>query len=104
MNIKLLLPLLLLALAACAAHLPRPTPMQAELASQRWPGSSLESLKQGRSLYAAKCSGCHVPHRPSQYPAEKWSKIVDEKADRANLSGEEQELILQYLLTVTKLP
>lgn len=94
----------LLSLAACAAHLPRPTPTQAELAARRWPGTSLETLVQARSLYAAKCSGCHVPYHPRKFNQSRWKGILGKMADRSHLTDNEQEQILQYLVAVSEFP
>ena len=94
----------LLSLAACAAHLPRPTLTQAELAAQRWPGASLETLVRARSLYAAKCSGCHVPYHPRKFGQPHWERTLDKMADRSHLTDNEQEQILQYLVAVSEFP
>lgn len=92
----------LLSLAACAAHLPRPTPTQAALAARRWPGTSLETLVQARTLYAAKCSSCHVPYHPGKFKRARWETTLDKMADRSHLTVNEQERILQYLLAVSE--
>jgi cytochrome c5 len=88
--------------AACASTpVPMPTPQQGEAASQRWPGTTLEDLKAGRTLYVERCSGCHSLPVPDAYAADAWPKVIDEMAARAHLAGDDRTRVLRYLVTVS---
>ncbi len=87
-------------LAACAGQLPRPTAPQARWAAQRWPGVTPDALEQNRSLYIAKCSGCHTLRLPSVYSEERWPQILDKMQSRAKITDAEKQQILEYVLSV----
>ncbi len=91
-------------MAACAGHVPYPSLSQRDFALRRWPDVSLESLTQGRSLYIARCSGCHTLKIPQAYPAAKWPKTLDKMAVRSKINDKEKELILRYVLTLAEMP
>ena len=102
---KPLLSTIVLALiAACAGQIPRPTRMQARIASQRWPGVTADALERGRSLYIVRCSGCHTLRLPSADPAERWLPILDKMQKRSKLADSEKEAILRYVLSVNENP
>ncbi|MBM3214453.1 cytochrome c [Candidatus Poribacteria bacterium] len=87
----------ILGVAACAATLPSVT---SEL-SQR-SGLSAESLRRGRSLYVAKCSGCHALYSPSHYAsAEQWRASIAEMSVRSRLSDDEPDVIAAYLIAAS---
>lgn len=75
---------------------PPVTPNMAK-ASKR-SGVTLAKLEQGRSLYVSRCIECHVLPAVSQYPAEKWPRIVDWMGERASLKPAEREAVTAYVL------
>ena len=91
-------------LAACAGQIPRPTSLQAQWAAQRWPAATPEALDQGRTIYIAKCSGCHTLRLPSVYAEERWPAILDKMQKRAKITDEQKEEILHFVLTVKQNP
>ncbi len=94
----------LIGLIACAGQVPRPSPAQRDHAATQWPDVTKESLNHGRSLYIARCSGCHTLKIPQAYPAAKWPKAMDKMAARAKINDAEKELILRYVLTMAEAP
>jgi cytochrome c5 len=64
-------------------------------------------LEQGKTIYSEKCIACHKLKNPSNFSKEELEKIVPKmtimanKRD-ANITPEEQELILNYLLANAK--
>ena len=90
----------LLAIAACAGQIPRPTPPQQAWAAQRWPDATPAALEQGRSIYILKCAGCHTLRLPAVYSQERWPLILDKMQKRAKITDAEKESILQYVLSV----
>ncbi len=97
----LCLALCLAALAgACGASIvPRPTERDARWASLRWPDASVELLGEGRSLYVAKCSGCHALLSPDRVVTDAFPANLDEMAERARIDARQRELIARYLVT-----
>ncbi|MCC7107992.1 MAG: cytochrome c [Deltaproteobacteria bacterium] len=91
----------LLALVGCAT-LAQPGPVDAAFAAERWPGTTLDDLAQGRSLYVKRCAGCHALYRPERYPPERWAPHIDEMAERAALKAGERETLLRFLLTMSR--
>ena len=89
-------------LAACAGTLPEVSPAAVQRASALWPGIGDERLSAGRTLFIAKCSGCHSLPQPSLYSGDDWKVKLDEMAARAKLSREETEQIYQYLFSTAK--
>lgn len=89
---------------AYAGQIPQPTEQQSQQAAERWPGTTLGTLKEGRKLFVQKCSGCHNLPMPSKHSNEQWPKLIDEMAKKAKLNEEQKQLILRYLVTVTTGP
>ena len=84
----------------CASQVPHATPQQIEAALQNWPGIDAETLDRGRSVYVARCSGCHNLYPPVSIEAAKWPGIVDDMSERSGLSAGQKEDLLRYLVTV----
>ncbi len=89
----------ILAIAGCAS-LPHPTPDDAARAAVTWPGATIASLEADRARYVAKCSSCHALPRPDRYPAERWSRWLDQMRERAKLTADDRESVLRYLVTL----
>ncbi|MDE3056559.1 MAG: hypothetical protein KGJ59_01195 [Bacteroidota bacterium] len=89
-------------IASCSGSIPEPTPSQSVWASDKWPGTTYETLVHGRELYIAKCSGCHSLHAPSEYSERRWSAIVDTMKFKAKLNDSEAVLITKYLASAAQ--
>jgi mono/diheme cytochrome c family protein len=83
-----------LAFGACATAIPHLSQQQVTLAQQKWPGVEAESLEHGRSLYVTRCAACHEAPRPADLEA---TALIGEMAERAHLSAEEQQLVMQFV-------
>jgi mono/diheme cytochrome c family protein len=70
------------------------------LLAPRWPGTTVEDLARGRTLYVRRCSGCHNLVLPQAFPPEKWPKLVDEMAARARLRPAERDDVVRFLVAV----
>jgi len=90
--------------AACAGKIPPPTAAQIELARQRWPAVSPADLERGRSLYIARCGGCHNLFPPVTLSAVRWPEVLERMAAPARLTAVEREEVGRYLLAVTARP
>lgn len=85
----------------CTTTLPLPTEESVSEAAQQWPGTTLASLQQGRHCYADTCAACHNLHLPSEFPPERWEKIVERMQVKAHINDAKKDLILHYLLVAS---
>lgn len=84
----------------CAAALRQATPEDAVRLAPRWPGTTLEDLQRGRTLYVRRCSGCHNVVLPRAFPPERWPTLVDEMAEKARLGPGERDDVVRFLVAV----
>jgi len=61
------------------------------------PAKSAVAAKGGAELWADTCSHCHNLRSPSTYGPAQWEVAVYDMRVRANLTGEEQRKILEFL-------
>jgi len=94
--------LILAAIAACTSAVPVPTGDDATWASRQWPETSIETLTQGRTLYVARCAGCHALVPPARHSADRWLQEVPRMTQRAHLGERERDVITRYLLTASR--
>lgn len=91
----------LMAFVACT-KLIVPTQPDADYAAQSFPGTSLEDLNQGRLLYKDNCGKCHLLKKPSSRTEEEWRKIVPKMAKKAKIDAQKEDLILRYVITMSR--
>ena len=87
--------LLALVVTGCAADVPRPTSVDANRTN-----IPLARLEQGRAVYLDKCTRCHTPIGPRDVLAGDWPGHVANMAERSKISADEQQIIVDYLVTV----
>lgn len=59
--------------------------------------ASPEDGKGGAQLWAENCARCHNMRPPTEFSSDQWQVIVHEMRVRANLTGQEQRKILEFL-------
>lgn len=86
--------LLVLAAAGCATAIPEPT---MEMAGGD--AAAFATLREGRRLYVAKCSGCHALIAPETRSDAVWREEVDEMLlkKKIRLAPGDREKLLAYL-------
>ncbi len=84
--------IVIVGLSGCLASLYMPTDNDAKLS-----GTTLDTLKTGRTLYISKCGGCHNLYLPASYTKSEWVKITDKMQKRSKISNSENSLINKYL-------
>ena len=89
-------------MSSCSGSIHEPASGDIQRASQRWPEVNAGTLRQGRQLYIAKCSGCHSVKAPSRYSEAEWDSVMTPMGKKAKLGNEEYEKILHYVLTMSK--
>jgi len=70
-------------------------------AASKYPGASLATLQQGKTMYEENCSKCHGLKSPTAYNEEQWGKHVKRMAPKARIDKATEELILQYVVTMS---
>jgi hypothetical protein len=63
-------------LAGCGAALPEPDASDVEKLGVIDSGVTLEHLEHGRSLYVARCAGCHTLKDPRSLTSEAWIRAL----------------------------
>ncbi len=88
-----------------------PTQSDAERATKKYSSASLASLNEGKTLFEQNCGQCHGLKNPAGRSEEKWNAVVprmvkkvNKKAGTEKLGSKEQELILQYVVTMGSAP
>jgi mono/diheme cytochrome c family protein len=61
------------------------------------------TLTSGRSLFLNRCIQCHALPEVRQFSAPQLTAIVGKMSGRANMSAEQHEAVLKYLLTIRSL-
>ena len=80
---------------------PPPDPLselKVTLAKARWPDASAESLERGRQYFLGTCDNCHKYPDLPHYSEEKWPPIMQRMGKKAELTPEETELVLRFIL------
>ena len=90
------------ALAACATPIARPSTTDVARAARQRPQTTLAELEHGRSIYLARCGGCHRAYQPSHLTPAAWPAQVDEMAERAKLGFSDRELVVLFLVTMSR--
>ncbi len=88
--------------AAACVTLPQPTPADVQVANQKWPDASLETLQAGRKALVARCSGCHTVPLPSEFSPAEWLPILADMHDEAKVTEADRLLIDQFVLTLSE--
>ena len=65
----------------------------------KYPGASAASLQQGRQLFLDNCENCHAYADLWFYDAEKWPDIMKKMGKEAELTQQESDLVLHFVLT-----
>jgi mono/diheme cytochrome c family protein len=58
------------------------------------------TLNEGRRLYLNRCIQCHALPQVAKYDSQGLTAVVAKMAGRANLSEEQHDAVLKYLLTL----
>ena len=90
------------AFACSSGFPPLPSAADATRVQGRFAGSNVESLREGRSLYVARCGTCHALRDPASLSADAWPEQVhDMRIKGARMSDEEEQRITAYLMAIS---
>jgi hypothetical protein len=76
-------------------------PVESDLAIAKlhWPGTTLDELNQGYSIYADKCTDCHDTKEPQDFTVYEWNAIMPKMGRKAHLDSIQYKAVLHYILT-----
>lgn len=88
-------------LMACAAYKPiAPSQADAERATQKFPGTTLAELNEGKAIFEGNCNKCHSLKKPFKKTEEEVKNVLPKMAKKAKIDTKQEELVLKYLLTM----
>jgi cytochrome c5 len=86
---------------ACAAYKPlAPSQTDAERATQKFPGTTLADLNQGKTIFEESCKKCHSLKKPFTKSEEEIRNVLPKMAKKAKIDSQQEDLVLKYLLTM----
>jgi mono/diheme cytochrome c family protein len=80
-----------------------PAPGNEELIAiqKQYQDITLEKLKEGHTIYTAgACINCHGAAPIQQYGETQWKTIIDDMAQRANISEAQKDAVYKYVLSI----
>ncbi len=90
-----------LLMISCAAYKPlAPSQTDAKRAQEKFPGTTLADLEQGKSIFEHSCKKCHSLRKPFTRDEETVRNVLPKMAKRAKLDNHQENLVLKYLLTM----
>lgn len=109
MKTKFTLLSLIIILAACGStKLVIPSQADVDRASQKNNSITLASINEGKALFEQNCNRCHGYKNPNSRSEKRWAKIiprmvakVNKKMKKEEIDANEQELILNYVVTMS---
>jgi len=72
----------------------------ADRASQRFPGTTLADLNEGKAQFEKKCSKCHSLNKPFAVPEKVLTKVMPQMADKAHIDDRTKDQVYAYIITV----
>ncbi len=69
------------------------------VAQKVWPGTALEELKLGHSIYNNQCTSCHNAFEITQFKEKKWLHEIDDMSPRAELTAQQKLALTKYILS-----
>ncbi len=85
-------------IGACGAATPHRGLL--EVARQRSPDVTEQSLSHGQSVFESKCHACHKQPNPKRTRAEEWPRLVENMGKQAHLDPASKKDLLAYVLAV----
>lgn len=92
---------------ACGSQLVVPSEGDVSRIQESHPEYTMESIMNGKTLYADHCGKCHGLKKPSDYTEAQWNRIVPNMVGKVNKNGvvltdDDQSDILRYVVTLSK--
>lgn len=98
---KTLFVISIMVLVACAAYKPMiPAQTDADRAAQKFPGTTLAELNEGKAIFEGNCNKCHSLKKPFKKTEEEVRNVLPKMAKKAKIDSKQEDLVLKYLLTM----
>lgn len=101
--------IVLLSVGCAASKSLKPSQANVDAVADKFPGYTLADLMKGKELYESNCQTCHKLAAPKSESESSWNHIVPEMVEKTNrkagkdvLDAEGENLILRYLITMSK--
>lgn len=102
----------MLILAACGSvKLIQPSQADVDRGTQKYSNLTLADLNQGKAIYERECNLCHGLKAPVSKNEDQWKKIVPKMVQKVNrkkgsiaIDPKSEEILLQYLITMSTAP
>ncbi len=105
---KITIGLSILLFCACTAKVIMLSQADADRGAAKFPGATLASLNEGKGHYEQYCRSCHGLKKPTSESEAEWKEIVPDMVKKTNkkagsevVDSKKQELILQYVITMS---
>lgn len=99
---KVLVTVSAILLVACVTYKPiAPSQSDADRAALNNPEITLADLNQGKAIFEKKCHKCHSLKKPFHKSVDEIEAALPKMAKRAKLDSLQENLVLNYLLTMT---
>lgn len=73
---------------------------EAKAIQGEYPGTTLDELKLGHSIYTGACSSCHEAKTIYNYTMMDWSSIMPDMAMRSQLKDQEKAAVWKYVMAI----
>lgn len=77
-----------------------PGEQQVNAIQMRNPGTTLEQLSKGHSIYTGECAGCHRVFSVYNYTQEAWPAIIDRMAHKADITEGQKDALSRYIFAM----
>ena len=86
---------------ACTATKPVvPGDAQLNAIKSKYPGVTMDKLKEGYGIFTGPCTKCHKPKNLYKRSEEELPGIIDRMAKKAKINDEQKDAVLKYVLSV----
>ena len=76
-----------------------PVESDVAIANAHWPGTTMDNLNQGYSIYDDKCTDCHRTKKPDSFTVDEWNSVMPKMGRKAKLDTTQYKLVYRYILT-----
>lgn len=102
---KTLVIIALAALGACASQkVLTPTQADATVAANKFPGTTMADLEEGKRLHETHCAKCHGLKNPQNYSEAQLDQIVPAMAAKAKIDKATETKIHHYMVALSQRP
>lgn len=76
-------------------------PRELRWARTRWPSTTMADLHHGREAFVEHCGGCHALPQPEAFPPGRWTALMTDMAEEAQLGPAARDQILRFVASMS---